>query len=438
MTLNSSLFLFLNFIVVLSAVYFGGVGPGACGVFSILAILMHSLRISQILVFPILALISTICIVNLFSLKISRKTRGLSQELDNVEEEKNIVAVELEHARVENDSLKEKLKRYAALKWLTEILSTTVSWDKVTYLITGETLQIINKSCVCLLYLVDGQKQGLELINTKVVKPQYEPKLKKGDLFDNWVFKHRVPLMVLDTKKDFRFNLQELEKDSRGVRSLISAALMRKNRLLGILRLDNVEARAYGVDDLRLLDIISDLAAVAIENTLLFRQTQKLAITDGLTGLFVHRHFQRRFEEEVSRALWTNSQFAFLMLDIDDFKKYNDKYGHIAGDIILKQIAKLIASTVRPGDIVARYGGEEFAVLLVDTTPDRAQTVAEQIRERIEQERFILRREVRKVQVSGGLSFFPDDGRVKDDLIKKADQGLYKAKAEGKNRICIV
>ena len=187
---------------------------------------------------------------------------------------------------------------------------------------------------------------------------------------------------------------------------------------------------------MRLLDIISDLSAVTIENTRLYQEMQKLAITDGLTGIFVHRYFQERFDQELSRALLTDSQFAFLMVDIDNFKSYNARYGHIAGDIVLRKIGQLISASVNPGDIVARYGGEEFAALLVDTTRDEALKIAERIRQRIEQESFILRRKISKVQISAGVSFFPDNGKEKESLILLADQALYKAKAEGKNRIC--
>ncbi len=358
-------------------------------------------------------------------------------ELENIEEEKNVLSAELQHLRLENSSFKEKLQRYTTLKTLGETLSSTLSLEKVLSLITGETLRIIGKSDVCLLYLVDKKKQELSLAASHAARPGIDAKLKKGDIFDNWIFRQRSRLMVMDTKKDFRFNIQALEgKEDRLPGSLIAAPLIRGNKLLGILRLDNESAEAYDADDLRVLDIIADLAALAIENTLLYQQTDKLAITDGLSGLFVHRYFQQRFDQEIARAVWTSSQFAFLMLDIDDFKSYNDKYGHIAGDIVLKQIAGLISLNVTPGDIAARYGGEEFAVLLVDSSKTEALKIAGQIRENIEKKNFVLRRQAAKITVSGGLSFFPEDNGAKENLIKRADQALYKAKFEGKNRIC--
>jgi len=434
--LASSLFLFLNFIIILAALYFGAEGIITFGLLSILAVFIYSLRISEILIFPILLLILTQALLYAYFLRFDRTNQKIVEELDQLDEQKNILAVELNHSRGEVDALKQKLQRFSALKWLTEVLSSTLSWERTNFLITTETLKIVGKTSACLLYLVDKQSQGLKLVGTKL-NVQNEMKQKKGDLFDSWVFKQRLPLLVTDTKKDFRFHVLDPEGDTRGVRSLISAPLVSKNRLRGVLRLDNASPDAYDIDDLRLLGIIADLAAVAVENTLLYQRMQNLAITDGLTGLFVHRYFQQRFGEEISRALWTNSQMALLMLDIDNFKNYNDTYGHIAGDVILKQISKLIVSSVNPGDVVARYGGEEFAVLLLDTGADQARKIAEQIREKVERKKFALRRKVSEVRISGGVAFFPGHGRVKENLIQKADQALYRAKREGKNRICI-
>ena len=402
-----------------------------------MVILAHSLRISEFAIFPVILLATTTGLIYAYSLRFSRLRQNLSVELEGIEEKENILIVELEHSRVENLTLKQKLQRYATLKGLSETLSSMPALDEVLSWVTDEAFRIIGKSNVCLLYLVDKEKQELRLSRTKLFGPEYGPKLKKGDIFDNWVFKQRSPLVVEDTSKDFRFNIQDsVGRDLRGVRSLISVPLVQENKLLGILRLDSVSAKAYGTDELRLLDIISGLAAVAIQNALLYQETQKLAITDGLTGLFVRRYFLERFDQEISRGLWTNSQFTFLMIDIDGFKGYNDRYGHIAGDIVLRKVSRLISKDTAPGDIVARYGGEEFGVLLVNSKRHQAQEVAERIRGNIEKEQFILRREPTRVRISGGIALFPEDGKVREGLIQKADQALYRAKREGKNKIC--
>ncbi len=435
--MSSSLILFLNFVIILSAICFTETAVLIFGALGFLVVLMSNFSSPGFKVFSGLLLLMTTLILYLYCLRISRLIRRDNVELENMEGEKNILAVELQHLRLENSTLKQKLQRYTALKDLTETLSSTLSLDTAVPLITDETFKIIDKSCACPLYLVDNEKQLLYLAGAKVQDTHYEIKAKRGDMFDNWVFKQRTQLMVEDTKKDFRFNANGVkDEDLRGVRSLISVPLISANKALGILRLDNTSCEAYYADDLRLLDIISHLAAVAIQNAMFYQRTKELAITDGLTGLFVHRYFQERFDQEIFRAFRTDSQFAFLMLDIDNFKGYNDKYGHIAGDIILKQIAKLISSSVNLGDIVARYGGEEFSILLVDTTKPEALKTAERIRKRIEEERFLLRREVTRVSISGGIALFPDDEREKEGLIRRADLALYKAKDEGKNRIC--
>jgi diguanylate cyclase (GGDEF)-like protein len=447
--LFSSLFLFLNFIIVLSAAYFRFIGIIIFGLYGLLVALLSSFTFTGSLYYSVFLLLASVLTCYAYNLQIERLARRDITELDNIEEEKNVLAAELEHLRLDGLSLKQKLHRYAALKDLTQSLSLASSLNELNSLVVRESFRIIGKSSAAIFYLVNQQNQELGFAakmladSSAEAHPLAEQKvwsgLKKGDIFDNWVFKQHSRLMIRDAKKDFRFNIQDIEsKNVRSIRSLISVPLISKNKLIGILRLDNTSKEAYDSDDLRLLDVISDLSAVAMEKTLLYEQTEKLAITDGLTGLFVHRYFQQRFDEEASRALWTNSQFAFLMLDIDNFKGYNDTYGHISGDIVLKEIARLISLSVNPGDIVARYGGEEFALLLVNTTRPEALKLAEKIRERIADEKFILRRQLTRVNISGGMAFFPEDDRTKEGLIKKADQALYQAKLEGKNRICIL
>ena len=446
--LNSALLLSLNLLIILSATYFGSKGAAISGAASVIIVLLHNLRQDGTATLPIILLGTTIAIFYISCLRTERFMRLNNTHLGNIEEERNVLSVELEHLRMEGAGLNRKLQRYAVLKGLTQSLNFTFSLDELSSLITNETFGIIGKSSTCLLYLVDREKQELSLSSTSTQGSAAGEaelpfgrrgpiNLKKGDIFDNWVFKQRGRLMIADTMRDFRFNIEDIENENkRGVRSLLSVPLIRKDKLLGILRLDSVSKEAYDSDDLRLLDIISDLAAIAIENMTLYQATEQLAITDGLTGLFVRRYFLERFDAEISRAVWTNSQFAFLMLDIDNFKSYNDRYGHIAGDILLKQIAELINASVNPGDIVARYGGEEFAVLLVDTSMAQALKVAGRIRERVEKERFILRRKTTEVRISGGIAFFSKEDEAKENLIQKADQALYRAKTEGKNRIC--
>ena len=181
---------------------------------------------------------------------------------------------------------------------------------------------------------------------------------------------------------------------------------------------------------------MGDLGAVAIQNAFLYTWIQELAIRDSLTNLFVRRYFMKRFQEEIKRAARKKGSLSLLMLDIDHFKSYNDKFGHATGDLILKYLARVIISSVREGDMVARYGGEEIAILLINADKRDAIKIAESIRKKIEDTPFVLRREKQSLTVSIGVAIYPKDSVLEEDLIKISDARLYKAKSMGRNRIC--
>ncbi len=150
----------------------------------------------------------------------------------------------------------------------------------------------------------------------------------------------------------------------------------------------------------------------------------------------MRRYFMERLDEEVKRALRSNISFALLMLDIDDFKDFNDQNGHIAGDSVLENIGKILKSNASAGDIVARYGGEEFVFLALKSNRQEAIRLAESIRDKIYNSPVILRRKECNVTVSIGVAVFPEDAKLKEDIMWEADRQLYKAKSKGKNAVC--
>ena len=189
---------------------------------------------------------------------------------------------------------------------------------------------------------------------------------------------------------------------------------------------------------MRFLTTIGGLGAVAIENAQLYERVEQLAIKDSLTGLYLRRHLLDRMPEEISRQIRQKNQLAFLMLDLDKFKHYNDKFGHIAGDIVLRTVGMILADLFSdPGMLICRYGGEEFSILLPDCSRQKAIELAEELRKRISDQTIILRREKTRITVSVGVAVFPKDAQNAKELIHKADQALYKAKKEGRNRVCV-
>ena len=198
-------------------------------------------------------------------------------------------------------------------------------------------------------------------------------------------------------------------------------------------------------DDLVKFEVLSAYMALQVRKIKLYETVKELSIRDGLTGVFVRRHFHERFDEELKRSIKYSLPLAVLMLDIDLFKRYNDEYGHLAGDATLKQVAQMLCESLRKVDIVARYGGEEFVVVIPDAKKTGASEVAERIRSSIARHQFKVFNDQTKVTVSIGIALFPEDvpqvpasadtAALAFDLIQRADRALYCAKEEGRNRI---
>ncbi|MBP7056703.1 MAG: sensor domain-containing diguanylate cyclase [Candidatus Omnitrophica bacterium] len=352
---------------------------------------------------------------------------------EKVGEEVTELASTISERRKGTVALQNKFSRYSALRGVVESFSTILSIDEINSAILDKALETLGKKGRALLYLVDEDRQELML---SASRNEERIKAKKGDIFDQWVLRHRRSLIVEDVSRDFRFPAEGSDRSEGEPYSLIASPLISEDKVIGVLRMDCAEPFFYNQDDLRLLDIIANLGAVAIQNIYLYSKTQELAIRDGLTGLFVRRYFMDRFSAELKRAAGKRGELAVLIIDIDHFKDYNDKYGHTAGDIVLKHLSRIVRSMVKDGDIVARYGGEEIIAVLLDRDKNKAIADAEAIRSAVSEEPFSLRRHETKITVSIGVAEYPKDAATEDGLVEVADDCLYKAKRRGRNRVC--
>jgi diguanylate cyclase (GGDEF)-like protein len=187
-----------------------------------------------------------------------------------------------------------------------------------------------------------------------------------------------------------------------------------------------------------MLRMLANQAGLAIENSQLYEKTVIRVHLDSLTNLWNHGYFQYLLGVEVEKSKATSTQFSLLMLDIDDFKVYNDSLGHQAGDRILKEMANLLKNQSRKMDYVCRYGGEEFAIILPYTDKKEAFLIAERFRENIAKYPFIHQEILpqKTLTTSLGLAAFPEDGNTTAELISYSDKALYEAKKKGKNNTC--
>ena len=259
-------------------------------------------------------------------------------------------------------------------------------------------------------------------------------------------------------------DLQAAQSVARDVRRLV-VPLATKGDVQGWLDISSPDPREFERDEIELLQVLANQAAATLDNTRLYAALAQQAITDGLTGLYNHRFFYERLRDEVVRAQRYELPLSVLMMDLDDFKKYNDRFGHPAGDGVLRRVAEILRAQLRASvDIAARYGGEEFAIILPHTEPGGAEHVGkrlsarvrgdtqdlatpsgaivagERVRHSVEEEEFLGSRpdERAHVTISVGIASMPAHARSAEDLVSAADKALYHAKQHGKNRIEVV
>ncbi|MCM8788844.1 MAG: sensor domain-containing diguanylate cyclase, partial [Candidatus Omnitrophica bacterium] len=222
------------------------------------------------------------------------------------------------------------------------------------------------------------------------------------------------------------------------ISSFILAPLKGKNNeISGVLGVFSKKNKIFSQKDLSLLRMISIPISLILENMELIEQTKVLSITDPLTHLYNRRHFQECFDGILKESMEKNLSFSVVMCDIDHFKFYNDKNGHLAGDQILRDIADMLHQNIKGSDIVARYGGEEFIIVFPETKKEIAFRICDNIRRKVEDVKF-PGEEFQPgcdLTISFGIAEFPVDGKNTDELIRKADMALYEAKRQGRNRV---
>jgi len=368
-----------------------------------------------------------------------KKKHELEIKIQGIQEKINILNTQHIQENKNKIALEEKIERYNSLKEIVEKIDQDLDLEYIGDNLTKIAFSsIANNKGTCLLYLIDNQTQKLNLFKTKKQVQGLIIKAEEGDIFDFWVLRHASPLLIEDIRKDFRFDLGKIEaQHTRPISSLISSPLISEHNFLGILRLDNSIPSLYSQDDLRFLATVCGLGAVALENGELFQRTKDLAIHDELTRLYTKGYFLEQLRENCLKGQRQDIIFSLLMLDIDYFKNYNDKFGHTSGDIVLRSLSRTMTDFLKDSSsIISRFGGEEFCIILPFKDRRAAYRIADELRVKIEKTKIILRKLQTHITVSIGLASLPQDATVADELISKADKAMYEAKQKGRNRVC--
>jgi diguanylate cyclase (GGDEF)-like protein len=251
-----------------------------------------------------------------------------------------------------------------------------------------------------------------------------------------WVARHRQALRLDDASADPRHDRAIGSEMNFRPHGMLCVPVVSKDQLLGVIQVINrIGGGTFDDEELRLVQILADHAAIAIENASLYRQAQLASLTDDLTGLANSRHLNQFLPEQVRRG----GTLALLVLDFDNFKQVVDRYGHLVGSQTIAHIGRMIGKLIRPGDFAARFGGDEFVVILPNHGVEAAVTFAEALRREIAACTRLDGRDIdlSAVTASIGVAVFPDHAADADGLLHAADAAMYAVKRRGKNGVAV-
>jgi diguanylate cyclase (GGDEF)-like protein len=275
------------------------------------------------------------------------------------------------------------------------------------------------------------EKEAVQIFTLYEMTKNISSHLNEKEAFAIFRQKLDENLAIEDCQLVVELNIDNDSKDKEAPEGYAAFVLKSKEENLGFLFYKGVSDK-----DKDKFNILAHQFALALKRIKLYKDLERLAVTDSLTNIYTRRYVLERFEEEIKRAQAKKIKLSFLMLDVDHFKKVNDQYGHLTGDCVLTEMGVIIRENIREIDIAGRYGGEEFCIVLPETELEGAVLVAERIR-KVTHERLIKAYDTSlHISVSIGISTYPSNGKTAEELVDKADWSLYRAKSQGRN--CVV
>lgn len=297
---------------------------------------------------------------------------------------------------------------------------------------------LIDVDC-CIVYLLDEEQK---LTTPTVTQQANDERAPVGEVHRvawaaaEWVVAHGTGMILDGTGLDPGRGGSRRTPQPEPEVSVIASPLMHHAEITGVIVVAKQGRNQFDENGRRVVEIVAAHAAIGFDRCRLYEELHLQATTDELTGVFNRRYLGSRLNEETSRARRNGHPLAALMLDADNFKSVNDRYGHDAGDMVLRDLARLIRAEVRTEDIVARYGGEEFLILLPEVGIHGAASLASRLCRVIAGTPLGTAEHSTLIEVSIGVSILEKDD-LEDELIKRADLAMYEAKRSGGNRLCI-
>lgn len=365
----------------------------------------------------------------------------LSENEKKINEKENIInrinAVSIKSLQKKYDEVEYEIKQITSLYNTLKSLSFTLNLNEAKEIITEILVKIMNTH-----FNVKSDEFNFILLFLRekefYIAGSYgfdEEILKKNEkqvvsyILRNITKFHGEMYYIPEIKDESSINILSF------IKSMLYIPFYSQKNLFGVLFLCGLRENLFDEKHIEYLKLLSNQISITMEKIYLYEEVEKLSKIDSLTGLYVHRYFQEKLEEEINRVNRYGGKVSLVMGDIDFFKKINDTYGHLAGDYILKSISFILKNYTGQSDTVARYGGEEFVIIMPDVDKDTAHMRAVKIRKAVEAYNFVYNGTPIKVTMSMGVATYPIDAKTRRELIENSDKALYRAKEEGRNRV---